>query len=384
MVGLSATPFAAGMGKLWEGLVRPESMKESLRNGTISKYRIIACRKASRINTNNLKIDSTGEYTDRTVDKEVSRVVGDVYREWKDSVDMRGRKVLIFAQSISSCLALTDKFLSNGVRTGCIHSKMTEVEIQNAINSFKDGELEMLCSVKMLIEGFDHAEVSGILMCAPLAPSKSDPNIPNSPVSYLQMAGRGLRACEGKEYCLIHDHSGNSLRYGRYELIEELFHELSDEKRVKTQLTTEERKKRAIRECKICTSVVHGPKCPRCGHETHPPTKFLTAGDIVYEHGVMVDITTWNLDQTAKKRKARERGKAVEMTLGEKGMFAAMLKQFTENKVKAKKGKMKGEWYYNMKYKERTGHHPPPGQTYKEISPVKTNEKFRPYMQTTV
>lgn len=199
ILGLTATPFSKGMGKFWDDMVRPASMLSLIKDGTLSDYRVKA---GVAIDRSKLSTNSTGEYVDKEVEEECSKIIGDVYDEWAKSDDMKGRPFIGFAQNIATCIALAEKFTENGARVAFIHSKMSDELVQDTLDSFKAGHYEGVFSVVKLIEGFDYPEVSALLMCAPYAPSKYDPNIPNSCNRYVQSAGRGLRSHEDKGYCI--------------------------------------------------------------------------------------------------------------------------------------------------------------------------------------
>jgi len=369
MIGLTATPFTPGMGLFWDDVVRPESMVDLINNGVLSPYKVMAC---TPIDRTKLKKTSTGEYADMEVDQEVERITGDVYKEWKKSTDMEGRKFLLFAKSIKSCIALADHFSAQGVNIGYVHSKMSDDDIKDTIQAFKDGHFIGLASVVMLIEGFDYPDVSALIMCAPLAPSSADPNIPNSCNRYVQMAGRGLRAVPDKDYCLIHDHVGNFLNYGQFELIEELFPDLDTGKKIERKLSIEERKQRAVRECPMCGSILKSNICRECRHVTKKPTQFLQAGDLVFEDGEMVELKSSGSLLTAKYR-------TLKMTPAERKEFASELKGYIlERRIFAPIKKEEG--FYAHKYKDRTGKWPGTGYRFRDIKAKLPSGAFKAYI----
>lgn len=338
MIGLTATPFTRGMGLFWDALARPVPMSDLIKDGTLCDYRVRACVSVDR---NNLEVSSTGEYKDSGIEKEVGRIIGDVYKEWAASDDMKGRPFLGFAKNISSCIALSELFNSNGARTAFVHSKMSDGAVSATLASFKAGHYDGVFSVIKLIEGFDFPDVSALILCSPMAPSKHDPNIPNSCNRYVQSAGRGLRSSPGKDYCLIHDHTGNYMQYGAYELIENLFPGLDDGKAKKKRLTTEERIERAPRECSNCRMVFSGALCCYCGHKPKKPTQFLEAGDLDFADGKMIEIKKACSEK--EKRKINR-----EMSWADKAIFYGQLKTYC-----SMKGMKKGWAAY--KYKARFG-----------------------------
>lgn len=299
LIGMTATPFSPGMAPFWQDMVRPASMVSLIKDKTLADYKVMSC---VPINRSKLSKMTTGEFRDSDVERETNKIIGDVYKNWADSEDMKGRPFIGFCKGISTAIALTELFQSNGVNVSCVHSKMSDEFVQNTLDAFKDGHYDGVFSVVKLIEGFDYPAVSALLLCSPLAESKDDPNIPNSCNRYVQTAGRGLRSHPGKEYTLIHDHAGNFERYGWYELIEELFSELQNCKKTKPKkLTTKERLERVQLECSKCNLFFRGFTCPKCGRKPKKPTSFIQAGDLDFVDGVMVEVKIPDRQQEGKK-----------------------------------------------------------------------------------
>ena len=141
------------------------------------------------------------------------------------------RRVVAFAVSIAHAEALRDAFRRAGRTSEAVHSKMPHGERLRILDAFDRGEIEVLCNVGVLTEGWDCTSVDCMVMCRPT----------KSAALYVQMAGRGLRTHEGKTDCLMLDLSGNWKEHGRPE-----------EPRVKWKNGPE-------------SEVVPGRKCPECG-----------------------------------------------------------------------------------------------------------------------
>ncbi len=323
ILGLTGTPFTQGMAKFWDDMVRPAKMKELIDNETLSDYRVKVCVAVKR---ENLSTNSTGEYVDDDVEKEVANIIGDVYQEWADSEDMKGRSFIGFSRNISTCIALAEKFTDHNVPVAYVHSKMSDETVQEILDAFKGGLYIGVFSVAKLIEGFNFPEVSALIMCNPMAPSKHDPNIPNSCNRYVQSFGRGARQHKGKDYCLIHDHTGNFMQYGDYELIEDYFPVLDDGKPKKKTTNPAERKKHVVRECPECHMAMKGGQCKYCGVKTKKPTQFLEAGDLNFIEGEMVEVK--------RSKKQKNKSQAKDMGWPEKIKFYGQLKQYCIDKKK--------------------------------------------------
>jgi hypothetical protein len=80
-----------------------------------------------------------------------------------------------------------------------VHCYRSQGENQKALIDFRNGDLQMLCSVDMISRGFDMPQAEICLLCCPT----------NSLIVLVQTIGRMLRIFPGKEKCIILD-QGNS------------------------------------------------------------------------------------------------------------------------------------------------------------------------------
>lgn len=117
------------------------------------------------------------------------------------------KHIVVFAVSIQHAEILRDAFRETGRKAEAVHSKMPHADRLRILKAFDDGEIDVLCNVGVLTEGWDCKPVDCMVMCRPT----------KSPALYVQMAGRGLRTCKGKKDCIMLDVSGNWTRHGRPE-----------------------------------------------------------------------------------------------------------------------------------------------------------------------
>lgn len=288
LLGASGSPFSKGMGLHWESLVRPKSMAELIDDGILVNYRVRACVPVNRAN---IKKSSTGEFIDKDLEDETNKIIGDICKEYIDSDEMRSRKVIGFAPTISTCIAISDEFCKSGIRSAYVHSKQSENDVEDILDAFRQGFYDIVWSVIKLCEGLDIPEVSGIIDATAQAPSKYDPNLPNSAARLVQKVSRGLRSHPGKEDCLIHCHAMNYLQFGPYELLENSYPSLDmGKKQEAKELSKEERKERVVRECPKCHMAVQVVPCPYCGATPKNPTQWVEAGDLEFRDGEMIDV----------------------------------------------------------------------------------------------
>ena len=117
------------------------------------------------------------------------------------SLIKEGRKtILIFVPSIADAEKIQSK-LPNAV---CVHSKTDKTVRKRAVESFKNGDLEVLVNVSCFLVGFDCPRLSAIIMARPTS----------SYTVFYQILGRGVRKFEGKKDCVVFDLSGNYNKFG--------------------------------------------------------------------------------------------------------------------------------------------------------------------------
>ncbi len=160
------------------------------------------------------------------------------------------KHIVVFGVTIEHAEVLRDVFREAGYSTVAVHSKMPKAERDAALYAFDRGDVQVVCNVGVLTEGWDCTSVDCMVMCRPT----------KSAALYCQMAGRGLRLHEGKTDCLMLDLSGNYAEHGRPE-----------EPRVK--MGRESGEGDGSWECPEC-HFVNEPKdrvCASCGYERPEP-----------------------------------------------------------------------------------------------------------------
>ena len=108
----------------------------------------------------------------------------------------RGKKALVFMTSIEDAKQMRNVLDNHGVKARAITSELLGEERDKVLSAFRRGEIDVLTTVNVLTAGFDSPNVEAIFMPYPT----------QSPTTYLQRVGRGLRPCPevGKEECRIY------------------------------------------------------------------------------------------------------------------------------------------------------------------------------------
>lgn len=105
------------------------------------------------------------------------------------------RKTLCFATGVQHAMDLAEKFRQAGVTARHIHGRMSSKARKQVLEEFNQGQIQVLTNYNLLIEGYDEPPISCLIMARPT----------RSWTLYMQMLGRGVRRCEGKENCLVID-----------------------------------------------------------------------------------------------------------------------------------------------------------------------------------
>ena len=106
------------------------------------------------------------------------------------------KKGIIYAIDIAHAEHIAEFYRLQGVNAVAISSKTPSKERAEVIRTFmEENRIQILVSVDLFSEGFDCPDVEFIQMARPtLLLAK-----------YLQMVGRGLHPCKGKQCCTIID-----------------------------------------------------------------------------------------------------------------------------------------------------------------------------------
>lgn len=256
VIGLSATPFSAGLGKLFTRLINATTMHELTQSGVLVPLRVYSCTRADMRGAET----AGGEWTDRAAAERGMAIVGDVVAEWIKYAE--GRKTIVFGAKIDHCEELCRQFNASGIMAAAFTSDTKPDEREALLKEYRkpDSSLRVLISVEALAKGFDVPDVGCVVDCRPLRKSLS---------TAIQMWGRGLRSSPetGKQDCILLDHSGNILRFqDDFERI--YFHGLD-------ALDTGEKLDKTIRRdddkpepkgCPACGYKPFAKHCMSCGH----------------------------------------------------------------------------------------------------------------------
>jgi len=254
-IGLTATPFTKGLGKLYDAVINVTTTNRLIEQGWLVPYRIFACVEP---NMDGVRVVA-GEYEESETSKRALQVVGDVVQEYIRHGE--GRKFICSAVDVAHVEELQRQFLAAGINAATYTYRDRDEDRADTLTEFRktDSTIRGLITVTAASKGFDCPDIGCVIMARPLRKSLAE---------HIQFMGRGLRIHESKKDCLILDHSGNARRFWTEmnEFFEAGVTELDDGKKKEKKKPKKEDAEPI--KCPSCGHL-HAPRpvCPSCGHE---------------------------------------------------------------------------------------------------------------------
>lgn len=267
-IGLSATPWAKGLGKDFDDLIVAATTADLIEAGYLSKFRVFAPSHPDLSGVSTV----AGDYHEGQLSAAMSEggLVADIVTTWLQRGE--NRPTLVFAVDRAHAKTLERQFQEANVTTGYIDGNTPSEERERVRKRFHDGATKVVCSVGCLTTGVDWD-----VRCIVLArPTKSE-------MLFVQIIGRGLRTAAEKAECLILDHSDTHLRLG---FVTDIHHSVLDTGKPKAASETE-RKEPLPKECPKCSNL-RPPKvatCPACGFKPE------VSSEIRCEDGFLEEMT---------------------------------------------------------------------------------------------
>lgn len=252
-LGLSATPWAKGLGKHYDDLIRPTSIEELIGLGLLSPFRVFA---PTTPDLTGIKVVN-GDYHEGQLEERMSDavLVADVVDTWLKRA--RGLPTICFASGRAHARHLTDKFAEAGVPAAYIDAYTPREERAEIGEQLASGSIQVVVNIATLTTGIDW-DVRCMILARPT----------RSRALFVQMVGRGLRTAQGKQDCIILDHSDTHQRLG---LVTDIACDTLDDgtKGVAEKREREEAKTPLPKCCPSCKALMpeRSRTCIVCGHE---------------------------------------------------------------------------------------------------------------------
>lgn len=206
IIGMSATPWAKGLGLWYDDLIIPTTMRELQRKINpltgktfLTPYKVFA---PSRVDLSAVR-SVGGDYHTGELSKVMRgrKIVGDVATTWCERGE--NRSTIAFCVDREHARTLKDQFHDLNVAVEYIDGETTKLERERIREQFASGEIKVVVSIGVLTAGVDW-DVRCVIDARPT----------KSRMLFVQMLGRGARPAEGKTECLVLSHSNNFLSMG--------------------------------------------------------------------------------------------------------------------------------------------------------------------------
>jgi superfamily II DNA or RNA helicase len=247
IVGLTATPFrldGRGLGDLFGELVVAAWPDELCADGVLHKPRVWASKAPDLRGVRVVAGDySLGALAERSNTAELN---ADIVETWKKRA--AGSRTVAFAVDIEHSMAIAKAFKDAGVPAEHLDGGTPRSERDDILDRLRASETLVVSNCMVLTEGWDLPA----LECAVIARPTASLNL------HLQMIGRVMRACDGKDGAIVLDHAGNHHVHGL--VTRRLNYTLSDEKVGSDEPL-------GLRRCGNCGLLfgMDEPCCPECG-----------------------------------------------------------------------------------------------------------------------
>lgn len=205
VVGLSASPFTKGLGKIYQGVVCGATTKQLVELKQLVPLRVFISKEIDMEGVKKIG----GEWSDGETTSRAIKITGDVVSEWvKKTHEIFGGpvKTIIFTAGVEHGIDLSRKFAEAGYNFISISYKDDNEYKDEVIKDFHrdDTEIHGILACDILTKGFDCPSVLMGVSARPFSKSYS---------SHVQQLGRVMRPNEGKEFAVWLDFSGNYLRF---------------------------------------------------------------------------------------------------------------------------------------------------------------------------
>jgi superfamily II DNA or RNA helicase len=262
VVGLTATPFTAGLGDVYTHVVGASSTGELINNGWLTPLKIFIAKEIDMTGAKKV----AGEWSVDDVTERGMKITGDIVTEWiKKTHEIFGKpvKTVVFCSGVAHGRDLQKQFTAQGYNFKSISYLEDDEYKRETIEDFSkpDTDIHGLIATDILTRGFDVPDVMIGVSARPFSKSFS---------SHVQQMGRVMRPYKGKEFGVWLDHSGNYLRFRSdwdklfTEGVTEL--EVGGGEKAKKEPTEKEKKDSKCPKCSALW-IAGSSSCVVCGHE---------------------------------------------------------------------------------------------------------------------
>jgi superfamily II DNA or RNA helicase len=204
VLGVTATPIrldGKGFRGIFDELICGVTVSELIESGSLSQYKYFATEVS-------MSVEGVGKRQGDFKTEDVARanpvagLAGDVVKSYRDY--LQGKQAVIFCINVEHSIAIAEHFKAAGIIAHHLDGNTPSSERADVMVQFRDRQIQVLTNCALFDEGLDIPSLDGVILARPT----------QSLSRFLQMVGRALRPCEGKDRAIIIDLAGNYERLG--------------------------------------------------------------------------------------------------------------------------------------------------------------------------
>lgn len=294
VVGLTATPQRTdgkGLDSVYSDIVKGPSIRYLIDHGHLCDYELYGV--PQKMDLEGVRT-TAGDYNKGDLEKAADKpeIVGDAVDHYLKIA--KGRRCVVMCVSIKHAESVAAQYRAAGVPAAALHGLSDDRD--SVLDKFESGELMVVASVQLLVEGVDLPAIGCVQW---LRPTKSL-------VIWMQGNGRGLRPHASKDRLIILDHVQNYARHG----LPDMEREWSLEGNKKQGRSGDADPDIGVQVCESCFfSFRTGVSvCPHCGSAVELKERKLEVVD-----GELERIQKAQAEEQARIERRKEQGKAREL-----------------------------------------------------------------------
>ena len=256
IVGLTATPYSKGLGKLYNDLLVPITPRELLDQGYLCPVHYYG---GEHVDLNNIRSVNPNTFNPKDLERETNEnkeaLTGCIIKNWLEWGERS--QTIAFSPTQAHSKYLVAKFNDNGISAEHIDCHTPDDERRAMFEAHNKGEFKILSCSRLLNTGYDAPSVRCIIDCFPT----------KSVTVYTQRLGRVMRIADGKTHAIYLDHAGNFEKFGYAEdIVPTELHDGEKPHNESDLISKKEKKDAKVKECPTCHQQMQGVKCMACGY----------------------------------------------------------------------------------------------------------------------
>jgi len=199
-LGLTATPDRTDGESILEdfkNVAHKLDLQQAVELGVLVPIRCI--RVKTNVDLSTVRINGVKYYAQDLESKlfvpERNNILTETYLKF-----VNGKKTVVFCASVRHANEIAELFKQKGIQCEAVSGSMKSAERSRILNTYENGDIQVLCACDLLNEGWDSPKTEVLFMARPTL----------SKTLYVQQLGRGMRKSEGKDYLMVFDFIDNA------------------------------------------------------------------------------------------------------------------------------------------------------------------------------